>query len=90
MKRIVWAVVLAIAVFYAGDYIFLRIRMAKGQTVHDTVQVQRYYAVAEKNNKVEFMYDQPDSRECVRALFSHFGDSPCWVVRRHTEERIDE
>jgi hypothetical protein len=89
-KRATLIPLLLFAALYTGDYIFLRYRRMNGRNIRDAVQVQRYYAIAEKNNKTEFMYDEPESRECVCALFPHFGDVPCWYARRHREERIDE
>jgi hypothetical protein len=90
MNRILLVSGFMILLLYSGDYFFLHYRLAKGQNIRSAVQVQRYYAIAEKNNKTEFMYDQPESRECVSALFPHDGDAPCWYARRHQEERIDE
>lgn len=54
-----------------------------------SVQVQRYYAVTLKNRKTEYMFEQPETRECVHSLFRHFGDSPCWYLARHAKQRID-
>jgi len=25
----------------------------------------------------------------VRSLFPHFGNPPCWYLRKHTEKQID-
>jgi hypothetical protein len=37
------------------------------------------------------MFDKPQSMECVNALFPHYGDTPCWYMKRHTviQENLD-
>jgi hypothetical protein len=88
-KRIIVSIALALAVLYAGDYLVMKIRAHKGQKIFGTVEVENYSAVPEKNNKVEFFYDEPDTEECVHALFPHFGDNPCWYDNLHRVNRTD-
>ena len=73
---------------YVGDYIFLRLRIQRGNAFA-SVTVRRYYAVPQKSGKIEFLQAEPQDQTCVRSLFPHNGDAPCWYVRRHTEQRID-
>jgi hypothetical protein len=87
--RIVGATVLLVMATYAGDYLSIRYRIPKSRDPFATVTVQPYYAIHQKNGKTEYDFAQPDSEVCVRALFPHFGYSPCWYVKRHTEKRID-
>jgi hypothetical protein len=75
---------------YAGDYLWLRIRIWRHQNAFGSVEVQPYYAIAEKNNKVQFISADPEIVTCVHALFPHLGANPCWYVSRHTDQRIDE
>ena len=89
IKRILAGIALALAVLYAGDYLILKIRDHKGQKVYETVEVENYSTVPEKNNRVEFFYDDPDTEECVHSLFPHSGDNPCWYDNRHRDERTD-
>jgi len=89
LKRIVAITALASAILYAGDYLLLRYRMRKGVDPYGTVEVENYSAVPEKNNRVEFFYDEPETEECVHALFPHFGDNPCWYAARHKDNRTD-
>ena len=89
MKRILAMLALLAVTLYAGDYLLLKERIHKGQEPFDTVQVESYSAVPEKNNRVEFFYDEPETEECVRALFPHSGDNPCWYVKRHRDKRTD-
>ncbi len=85
MRRIRQAVgilLLAIALVYAGDYISVRYRISGGREPFGTVQVTNEYAVTLKNKKVEFYFDPPQDQPCVNSLFPHFGDPPCWWLRR--------
>jgi len=79
----------AFAALYVGDWIVLTIKVHKGQKPFETVQVENYSTVPEKNNRVEFFYGDPDTEECVHALFPHAGDNPCWYVSRHKDHRTD-
>ena len=86
--RIVLAVVVAIALIYAGEDLSLRYRIPRGRQVLGAVTVQRYDAIPKKNGKVEFAYEEPVSETCVHALFPHLGYAPCWYLQRHSEQRI--
>ena len=80
---------LALALLYAGDTLRLKIKVRKGQYPVETVQVESYSAVPEKNNRIEYFYDDPEDEECVHALFPHTGDNPCWYVARHRVSQTD-
>jgi hypothetical protein len=75
---------------YAGDYVSLRFRIPGNREQFGSVTVQPYYAIAEKNNKTQFISADPQTVTCVHALFPHFTCQPCWWVSRHTDQRIDE
>jgi len=84
-SRIASMVLLTVVLVYFGDFLALRFR-------HEplgTVTVQRYDAIPEKNNKVEFQFEQPVAQTCVHSLFPHRGYPPCWYLSRHSEQRID-
>jgi hypothetical protein len=87
--RVVGVALLLVLVTYAGDYLSLRYRIPGGRDQFATVTVQPYYAIHEKNGKTEYDYAPPENQVCVRSLFPHFGYSPCWYVKRHTDKRID-
>lgn len=72
---------------YAGDYLSLRLRIPNREPF-GTVQVQRYFEVALKNRKTEYMRDEPRPQPCVRSLFPHYGDTPCWYLARHPRQNI--
>lgn len=75
----------ATAAAFAGDYLVLRLR--SNQT--SVLMVRPYFAVPQKNGRTEFMFQDPHQQSCVNSLFAHFGQLPCWYLRRHTEQRIN-
>jgi hypothetical protein len=89
LLRVVGAALLLALVTYAGDYLSARYKIPKGRDPFSTVTIQPYYAIHEKNGRTEYDFAQPQSQVCVRSLFPHFGYSPCWYVKRHTDRRID-
>lgn len=86
MKRILFGIAAALVLIYAGDYLWLRARLPKSVA---TVEVQPYYAVPQRNGKVEIILLDPEDDACVESLFPHLGDAPCWYLRKHTQKRID-
>ena len=88
--RWLFAVLLsAAALLYAGDDLWARFRLARHHDVFDAVTVRPLYVIHEKNNKLEYQLAQPQNETCVRSLFPHFGDLPCWYLRKHSEKQID-
>jgi hypothetical protein len=87
MKRIFGIMVLTAAgvsaVTYAGDYVSVRFGIPDHREQFDSFEVRHFYAVKLKNRKTEYSFDQPQPMECVNSLFPHFGDQPCWYVKRH-------
>ena len=87
MKRGLLIVVLLLLAVYGGDYLSLRLRIPKREPF-GVVQVQRYYQVTLKNRKTEYLRDQPRPQPCVRSLFPHYGDAPCWYLERRQRQTI--
>jgi hypothetical protein len=87
--RAIATIVLATAVVYICDYLILRFRVATNGQPFDTVTVHPYYAVPQKDQKTEFLLGDPTDQQCVNSLFPHMGDSPCWYLTRHTDQRVD-
>lgn len=91
MKKIAGIALLAlVALFvlvYAADYGILRVRIARNSG-YDTVTVQQYYAINEKNNKTEYVFGSTQDQPCVNSLFGHQGLQPCWYLRRHPEQQV--
>jgi hypothetical protein len=93
MKRIFLrasAIALALfAIVYASDYCVVRARIPKGRYPFGQVVVQPFYAIHQKNGKIDYQMGDPETDACVRSLFPHMGYSPCWYLSRHSEKRIN-
>ena len=89
LRRVFVSLVLLAFVSYAADFAWLHFRLATHLNVLATVTVHPYYAVPQKNHKVEFLFEEPHDETCVEALFPHLGDSPCWYLDRNKDKRID-
>jgi len=81
-----WFLVLVgiVLLIYVGEDLLLRFRVSHNgaNAVFDSVTT--YEAGAIKGGRQEFYFDQPQQETCVKAMFPHFGDAPCWYARRHT------
>ncbi len=87
--RILLAIFLLIAVIYLCDYAVLRYRISKNHTPFGTVTVEQYYAIKQKNGKIEFSTGDTEDVPCVNSLFPHSGYSPCWYLSRHNEKQVN-
>jgi hypothetical protein len=85
MKRIfvrtVQALLVLLVVLYAGDWIVLHLR-GSSQT-SSTVQVEQFLRTPLKGQKEEFDYMGTVAAPCVRAIFPHSSETPCWWLQRH-------
>jgi hypothetical protein len=54
----------------------------------DTVQIQRTYEIPHKDGRAEFAFAEPQTVPCVHSIFPHLGYSPCWYLKRHTQQTI--
>ena len=86
---LVSAALAVLGLAFALDYVIFRVRVASGGEAYGTVTVHHYYAVLQKNGKTEFIFDPPGPQTCVRSVFPHGGDRPCWYLARHPEQRTD-
>jgi hypothetical protein len=81
---------LAAAAVLAGLYVAdLIVARARGDAALGSVRVSVLYAVPEKAARMDYMAGAPEDVECVRALFPHFGDAPCWYAARRKTKRVD-
>jgi hypothetical protein len=77
--------VAGLAIVYAGDWGVLQLRMAH-KTAFSTVQVDQLLASPLKDNKEEYDYMGTVAEPCVRSIFPHASDLPCWWLKRHTTQ----
>ena len=80
--------VIAVALIYAGDTVWLRVRMTNHGDPTGAVQVRVTYAIPHKNGRIEYDRGGTETERCVYSLFPHFGLNPCWYVERHTTKEI--
>lgn len=89
MIRAVIALLAAVVLLYAADFVVLKVRIATGRNPYGTVTVRSYYSIAKKNNKVEYDYIGTEDETCTHSLFPQGGHNPCWYASSHTERKIE-
>ena len=77
------------ALTYAADYAVFRYRVASNRRPFGQITVFPYDAVPQKSGKTQFIFNPPEVRTCVHALFPRVGFAPCWYLQQHTDERTD-
>jgi len=88
-RRMLIAVAVLFATFYAGDYLWFQFRMSHSAAGQAFGTVRFYSATFLKNGKEEIFFDQPQTERCVRSLFPHLNCRPCWYSRGKTVRVID-
>jgi hypothetical protein len=93
LKKLVLGIVVSacgiVLVVYASDYAVFRYRVSKNHQPFGQVTVVTYYAVGEKGNKTEYIFNPPQAVTCVNSLFPRGGYAPCWYLQKHKEQRTD-
>jgi hypothetical protein len=87
--RSLLATLALVAIAYGADYGVFEYRIATKRQPFGTVTVEHYDAVEHKDGKAELIFEPPVQQTCVRSLFPHAGDPPCWYVTRHAEQKTD-
>jgi hypothetical protein len=88
LTRALAITLLCCCLVYAGDYLSLRFQIPGHRAQFGSVTVQRSYAVATKDGKTQYMFDQPQEQSCVYSLFPHMGATPCWYLQRHANQMV--
>jgi hypothetical protein len=88
VKRALGVVLAVLIVLYAADYAAARFGFPGNRPTFGSVEVRRSYAVPQKNKKLEYYFDPPESQACVNSLFPHFDVQPCWYLSRHKTIQI--
>ncbi|SRR5229473_8428365 len=92
-KRILIGALVALALAYCGDYLFLRLRMLHPTPADpfESIKSLRILAIPEKNGKTEYEVDAQNPVQtvtCAHSLFPHSGFSPCWYVKPRINQPI--
>jgi hypothetical protein len=88
LRSLLVAIVL-LALAYASDYAVFRYRVSANRQPFDTVSVQHYDAVLNKDGKSELIFDPPAQQTCAHTLFPQGGYTPCWFLSRHAVQETD-
>ena len=93
INRVLIALVILVALVYAGDFVSFRVRLMhpKPNDPLETITALRILAIGEKGNKTEYDVDPVQPQQtgtCVHSLFSHYGDPPCWYLKRKFAQPI--
>ena len=67
---------------YAGDWLVFNLR----GSITSKVTVSHFLSAPLKNNKQELDYLGSEEVPCSVSLFPQGGHTPCWYLRRHTNQ----
>jgi hypothetical protein len=84
-ERVLFGAIALAAFTFGVDYAIFSMR---GRPL-DQITVNRYLAVPLKGNKTEFDFQGSQPLVCARAIFPQAGWSPCWYLRRHTNQAVN-
>jgi hypothetical protein len=79
LLRVLQGLLALLVVLYAGDWLVVRVR---GQT-SSSVQVEQFLKTPLKGQKEEFDYMGTVAQPCLKSLFPHSSEAPCWWLERH-------
>jgi hypothetical protein len=82
LERMLVVSVVGFVAVYAGDWTIFKLRGSP----HSKVTINRYVTIPLKGNKQEFDYLGSVDVPCSVSLFSQAGQSPCWQLRRNTNQ----
>src|SRR5690242_1786833 len=93
VKRILAAVIVALALAYVGDYAWFRLRMMHPQPADplESFTGPRVLAIPEKGGKTSYEIDQQQPEQtttCAHSWFPHAGYRPCWYVKPRLNQPI--
>jgi len=88
IRRAAIVAIVALCAVYVGDYVVLRVRMARNANAA-LGSVQVVYGAALKDGRATLFTDQPQSETCVRSIFPHLGYSPCWYASKHAVQIVN-
>jgi hypothetical protein len=88
LKRGFLGLIMLAAILWTADWLILR---AKGDQGFDDIEVRHHFALQLKGKRIEQFSEKPEMEECVKSIFSHYDESPCWYLKRHaqTTEKVD-
>jgi hypothetical protein len=89
VSRLLIAALILLGLVWLGDYVIARHRIAIGTSGFvETVKVQPLYVIPHKDSRAEYVFGDPQMVKCVHSIFPHFGDGPCWYVKKHAQPAV--
>jgi len=88
MKRILGTAIILGFAIYLVDYASAKYHIPSGRQTLETIEIQRDFALKQKDRMFEYIAPTIVQQECVLSLFPHFNDPPCWYLRRHTRQHV--
>jgi hypothetical protein len=82
LKWTVLAAAIGFVAVYAGDWVVFLMRGSPSSKV----TVNRYLVVPLKGHKEEYDYIGSVDEPCSSSLFPRVGESPCWWLRRNSNQ----
>jgi hypothetical protein len=89
MKRFLGGVIAVVVAAFLADYVSAKYKIPRSRQVLDCVEVERDFGVHLQDKTIEYTAATAVEEECVLSLFPHFGDPPCWYLRRHTRQHVE-
>jgi hypothetical protein len=86
--RILLFALLALAALYIGDYLSARYRLPGDRQTLGSVQVQTFWAIKQKDGRIEYSPGDTETQTCLRSMFPHLGYTPCWYLSGHATKLI--
>ena len=78
-------ILLGAVILYVVDWGALAVRMAHHSGL-GSVTVNQYLATPLKGHKEEYDYLGSVDQPCVKSIFPHNSDQPCWWLERHKNQ----
>ena len=85
LARALRYILLGAVALYFVDWAILGLRLAHHGGI-GSVNVNQYLATPLKGHKEEYDYLGSADQPCVRSLFPHNSDLPCWWLERHKNQ----
>ncbi len=85
LGRIFLGSLATMVVLYSGDWTILQVRGEHGTS---SVQVEQFLKTPLKGRKEEFDYMGTVAQPCVRSIFPHRAQKPCWWLQGHRTQWV--
>lgn len=87
--RVLISAIVVVGALYVGDFALAKYRLSKNQSASlESVKVQPMYIIPHKDSKAEYVFGEPQMVTCLHSIFSHFGYSPCWYVKKNAQPAV--